>query len=125
MEHTKAFWGIGRSDAAQAIARLVAETDGIAVRPDHRREGIGRKIKLFCDSFAAEHHAAIMVSVTTNHESACLNDKTKHIVFERCDGLVIKYADAVNKPFGFTLLTGVSPKRHGPSPYSEKRMDLP
>lgn len=39
-----------------------------------------------------------MVSVTTNHESACLNDKTKHIVFERCDGLVIKYADAVNKP---------------------------
>lgn len=98
MEHTDAFLGIGRADAAQAIARLVAETDGIAVRPDHRREGVGRKIKLFCDSFAAEHHAAIMVSVTTNHESACLNNKTKHIVFERCDGLVIKYADAINKP---------------------------
>lgn len=98
IEHTKAFLGIGRADAAQAVTRLVAETDGIAVSPDHRREGIGRKIKLFCDSFAAQHHAAIMVSVTTNHESACLNDKTKHIVFERCDGLVIKYADAVNKP---------------------------
>ncbi|MCK6131752.1 GNAT family N-acetyltransferase [Bifidobacterium dentium] len=98
MEHAKAFLGIGRADAAQAVTRLVAETDGIAVRPDHRREGVGRKIKLFCDSFAAEHHAAIMVSVTTNHESACLNNKTKHIVFGRCDGLVIKYVDTVGEP---------------------------
>ena len=98
MEHTKAFCGIGRADAAQAIARLVAETDGIAVRPDHRREGVGRKIKLFCDSFAAEHHAAIMVSVTTNEAATGLNHEAGHIVFERCDGLVIKYADAINKP---------------------------
>ncbi|WP_333558467.1 GNAT family N-acetyltransferase [Bifidobacterium bifidum] len=98
MEHTKAFLGIGRADAAKAVTRLVAETDGIAVRPDHRREGVGRKIKLFCDSFAAQHHAAIMVSVTTNEAAAGLNHEAGHIVFERCDGLVIKYVDTVGEP---------------------------
>ena len=98
MEHAKAFLGIGRADAAKAVTRLIAETDGIAVRPDHRREGVGRKIKLFCDSFAAQHHAAIMVSVTTNEAAAGLNHEAGHIVFERCDGLVIKYVDTVGEP---------------------------
>ena len=126
MEHAKAFCGIGRADAAQAVARLVAETDGIAVRPDHRREGIGRKIKLFCDSFAAQHHAAIMVSSsptrrrqvsTMKRDTSSLNGATA--------SSSSTWTRSASHSYGFTTWTGRSPKRHGPSPYSAKRMGRP
>ena len=72
---------LGNHDGAQVIRSLIAVTQGIAVHPAHRREGIGLKIKRFCDTWAADHDARLMLSIVTTHEAVGLNEKAGHHVF--------------------------------------------
>ncbi|PAU67629.1 acetyl transferase [Bifidobacterium italicum] len=73
-----AFMANGVQHAAQMTLRAVAVTQGIAFTPEHRREGVGLKIKRFCDAWAAQHHACLMPAVITAHEALGLNEKTGH-----------------------------------------------
>lgn len=75
-----AFMANGVQHAAQMTLRAVAVTQGIAVAPEHRREGLGLEVKRFCDAWAAQHHACLMLSVITAHEALGLNKKTGHHV---------------------------------------------
>lgn len=54
-------YALSSDDGAQVIRSLIAITQGIAVHPAHRREGIGLQIKLYCNSLGGRprrsHHA--------------------------------------------------------------------
>ncbi|MEF2736152.1 MAG: GNAT family N-acetyltransferase [Bifidobacterium choerinum] len=73
-----AFMSYGVEHAAQMTLRTVAVTQGIAVAPEHRRKGIGLEVKRFCDTWAAQHDACLMLSVITAHKATGLNEKTGH-----------------------------------------------
>lgn len=74
-------YALSSDDGAQVIRSLIAITQGIAVHPAHRREGIGLQIKLYCNAWAADHDARIMLSIITAHEALGLNHKAGHHVF--------------------------------------------
>lgn len=84
--------------AAQTILRHVAMGEAIAVHPAHRREGIGLKIKRFCDTWAADHDAHLVLSIVTNHAARALNEKAGHLVLEPHVALVLQVVDQFQRP---------------------------
>ncbi|NEG89811.1 GNAT family N-acetyltransferase [Bifidobacterium aerophilum] len=92
------FARFGDHDAAQIIRSHVAILEGIAVIPERRREGVGLKIKLFCDAWAAQHHAKVILGIPTNMAARRLNEKAGHTVLEANVGLVMQITDKYNTP---------------------------
>ncbi|MBM6746797.1 GNAT family N-acetyltransferase [Bifidobacterium ruminantium] len=89
-------------DALYLVGTEIAETPGIAVVPDHRAEGIGLRLKRYCDLWAAQHGAYLMFSRPTNKAACRLNEKAGHKVLEGDVSFVTQIVDAQDRP-----LTGV------------------
>lgn len=89
--------------AAQLVSRHVAIVEGIAVRPEYRRKHVGLQIKCFCDTWAADHEACLVLSIPTNDAARGLNKKAGHIVLPSEVALVIQVVDdrlgQVHTPF--------------------------
>jgi hypothetical protein len=88
----------GCDDGAQFIRRNVLFTEAIAVNPEWRGEHIGLKIKLFCDTLAAYHHAVLMLSIPTNQEACNLNKKAGHTVLPPDIALVLQTKNPEGNP---------------------------
>ena len=82
VEEATAFATHGWKDAAQVIRERVCITEAIAVRGECRGKGIGLQIKRYCDAWAREHHAPLMLSIPTNEGARRLNEKTGHTVLD-------------------------------------------
>lgn len=93
--------GVRGPQAAQireAFAKHAAIIEGIAVVRKHRREGIGLQIKAFCDSFAAEHGAELILSIPTNEAARLLNEKAGYTVIPPDGRLWIQVLDDHRQP---------------------------
>lgn len=86
--------GIHAAQIRKIFAEHAAIIEGIAVVRKHRREGIGLQIKAFCDSFAAEHGAELILSIPTNEGARLLNEKAGYTVIPPDGYLTIKVFDA-------------------------------
>lgn len=103
-------WGQDRLIGAALIqpALCVAETliyrtgtSGVhaaQIREAYRREGIGSQIKAFCDSWAADHGAELILSIPTNEGARLLNEKAGYTVVPPDGYLTIKVFDAQEQP---------------------------
>ena len=92
-QDAQAFTSIGADKAAQAFERSCCMIQGIAVVPEHRREGIGLKIKRRCDLWAAQHDACIVLSIPTNDAAARMNEKAGYDVLPPQVALCVEVAD--------------------------------
>ena len=77
-------------NAAQVVRERVCVTEAIAVREDCRGKGIGTQIKGYCDSWARDHHALLMLSIPTNDGARRLNEKTGHTVLDTDVSMVLQ-----------------------------------
>lgn len=66
--------GVHAAQIREAFAEHAAIIEGIAVVRKHRREGFGSQIKAFCDSWAADHGAELILSIPTNEGARLLNE---------------------------------------------------
>lgn len=80
VEEAAAFAAHGWKDAAQVVRERVCVTETIAVRGECRDKGLGLQIKRYCDAWAREHHALLMLSIPTNDGARRLNEKAGHTV---------------------------------------------
>lgn len=92
-QDAKAFTSIGADKAAQAFERSCCMIQGIAVAAEHRREGIGLKIKRCCDLWAAQHDACIVLSIPTNAAAARMNEKAGYDVLPPQVALCVEVTD--------------------------------
>lgn len=69
--------GVHAAQIREAFAEHAALIEGIAVVRKHRREGIGLQIKAFCDSWAADHGAELILSIPTNEGARLLDQSPK------------------------------------------------
>ena len=79
-QDAQALVSLGADEAAQAFERSCCMIQGIAVSPEHRREGIGLRVKRYCDLWAAQHDACLVLSIPTNDEARRLNEKAGYDV---------------------------------------------
>lgn len=98
-------------DALQLVGTEIAETPGVAVVPDHRGEGIGLRLKRYCDLWAAQHGAYLMFSRPTNEAARRLNEKAGHKVLEGDVSFVTQIIDAQDRPL--TGVVRIDPARDG------------
>lgn len=84
---------MGADDAAQSFERSCCMIQGIAVSPEHRRKGIGLRLKLFCDMWTAQHDACIVLSIPTNDAARRMNEKAGYKVLPPEITLCIKIID--------------------------------
>ena len=82
VEEAAFFGDSGWEDATQVVRERVCMTEAIAVRADCRGKGLGLQIKRYCDAWAREHHAPLMLSIPTNEGARRLNEKTGHTVLD-------------------------------------------
>ena len=92
-QDAQAFMSIGADKAAQAFERSCCMIQGIAVAAEHRREGIGLKIKRHCGLWAAQHDACMVLSIPTNDAARRMNEKAGYDVLPPQVALCIKVAD--------------------------------
>ena len=71
---------LGADEAAQAFERSCCMIQGIAVSPEHRREGIGLRVKRYCDLWVAQHDACLVLSIPTNDAARHMNEKAGYDV---------------------------------------------
>ena|GEM_PF-463652 len=90
VEEATAFATHGWKDAAQVIRERVCITEAIAVRGECRGKGIGLQIKRYCDAWAREHHAPLMLSIPTNEGARRLNEKAGHTVLDTDVSMVLQ-----------------------------------
>lgn len=79
-QDAQALVSLGADEAAQAFERSCCMIQGIAVSPEHRREGIGLRVKRYCDLWSAQHDACLVLSIPTNDEARRLNEKAGYDV---------------------------------------------
>ena len=79
-QDAQALVSLGTDKAAQAFERSRCMIQGIAVIPKHRREGLGLKIKRYCDLWAAQHDACLVLSIPTNDAARHMNEKVGYDV---------------------------------------------
>ena len=82
--------------AAQAFERSRCMIQGIAVIPKHRRDGLGLKIKRYCDLWAAQHDACLVLSIPTNDAARHMNEKVGYDVLPPQVALCIEVTDDDN-----------------------------
>ena len=80
-------------ETTQSLIRNVAYMAGIAVLPGHRRQGIGRKIKLFCERWAANHHADVIIGGSTTNEAVALNKSMGYTILPQKVALMLQCVD--------------------------------
>ena len=140
-QDAKAFTSIGADKAAQAFERSCCMIQGVAVAAEHRREGIGLKIKRCCDLWAAQHDACIVLSIPTNAAAARMNEKAGYDVLPPQVALCVEVTDDDRGivccfPMGvpYSRAAPMGTPRHRPVPYdgigralrrSRDRMDVP
>ena len=90
--------GVHATQIREAFAEHAAIIEGIAVVRKHRREGFGSQIKAFCDSWAADHGAELILSIPTNEGARLLNEKAGYTVVPPDGYLTIKVFDAQGQP---------------------------
>ena len=90
--------GVHAAQIREAFAEHAAIIEGIAVVRKHRREGFGSQIKAFCDSWAADHGAELILSIPTNEGARLLNEKSGYTVVPPDGYLTIKVFDAQGQP---------------------------
>ncbi|MEF2736153.1 MAG: GNAT family N-acetyltransferase [Bifidobacterium choerinum] len=78
-------------DGAQSIERRCCMIQGIATVPEHRGEGIGGRIKRFCDAWAANHGAYIVLSIPTTQQAVRLNENAGYHVLPPQVALVLQF----------------------------------
>lgn len=83
-------------DALQLVGTEIAETPGVAVVPDHRGEGIGLRLKRYCDLWAAQHDACLVLSIPTNDAARHMNEKVGYDVLPPQVALCIEVTDDDN-----------------------------
>ena len=79
-QDAQALVSLGADKAAQAFERSCCMIQGIAVISKHRREGLGLKIKRYCDLWAAQHDACLVLSIPTNDAARHMNEKVGYDV---------------------------------------------
>ena len=84
---------LGTDKTAQAFERSCCMIQGIAVDAEQRRKGIGLKIKRYCDLWAAQHDACIVLSIPTNDAVRRLNEKAGYDVLPPQVALCIEITD--------------------------------
>ena len=99
--------GVQAAQIRETITKHAAIIEGIAVFRKHRREGIGLQIKSFCDSWAAEHGAELILSIPTNEGARLLNKKAGYTVVPPNGYLVLQALDGHGQP----LHTGYADRR--------------
>lgn len=70
--------GVHAAQIREAFAEHAAIIEGIAVVRKHRREGFGSQIKAFCDSWAADHGAELILSIPTNEGAPAQRESRIH-----------------------------------------------
>ena len=79
-QDAQALVSLGADEAAQAFERSCCMIQGIAVSPEHRREGIGLRVKRYCDLWSAQHDACLVLSIPTNDAARHMNEKVGYDV---------------------------------------------
>ena len=95
-QDAQALVSLGADKAAQAFERSRCMIQGIAVIPKHRREGLGLKIKRYCDLWAAQHDACLVLSIPTNDAARHMNEKVGYDVLPPQVSLCIEVTDDDN-----------------------------
>lgn len=90
--------GVHAAQIREAFAEHAAIIEGISIVRKHRREGIGLQIKAFCDSWAADHGAELILSIPTNEGARLLNEKAGYTVVPPDGYLTIKVFNAQGQP---------------------------
>ena len=90
--------GVHATQIREAFAEHAAIIEGISIVRKHRREGFGSQIKAFCDSWAADHGAELILSIPTNEGARLLNEKAGYTVVPPDGYLTIKVFDAQGQP---------------------------
>ena len=91
IEEAAGFAANGWENAAQVVRERVCVTEAIAVRRECRGKGIGLRIKGYCDAWAREHHALLMLSIPTNDGARHLNEKAGHTVLDTDVSMVLQF----------------------------------
>ncbi|WP_137657802.1 GNAT family N-acetyltransferase [Bifidobacterium moukalabense] len=91
IEEAAGFAANGWENAAQVVRERVCVTEAIAVRRECRGKGIGLQIKGYCDAWAREHHALLMLSIPTNDGARHLNEKAGHTVLDTDVSMVLQF----------------------------------
>lgn len=86
-------------ETVQSLRRNVAYMAGIAVSPGYRRQGIGRRIKLFCERWVADHHAGVIIGVSTTDEAVALNKSMGYTVLPQDVALVLQCVDVKTREY--------------------------
>ena len=97
--------GVHAAQIREAFAEHAAIIEGIAVVRKHRREGIGSQIKAFCDSWAADHGAELILSIPTNEARACSTRKPDTRSYRPTDISPSRYLTLRNSLFTFPTPT--------------------
>lgn len=79
--------------ASEILLKSVAEVQGLVVDSLHRGKGIGLRLKLYCDVWAAQHDAEFMFSVPTNEAACKMNERAGHIVLGDGVRMVVQVQD--------------------------------
>ena len=95
-QDAQALVSLGADEAAQAFERSCCMIQGIAVSPEHRREGIGLRVKRYCDLWAAQHDACLVLSIPTNDAARHMNEKAGYDVLPPQVALCIEVTDDDN-----------------------------
>lgn len=86
-------------ETVQSLRRNVAYMAGIAVSPGYRRQGVGRRIKLFCERWAADHSADVIIGVSTTDEAVALNKGMGYTVLPQGVALVLQCVDVKTREY--------------------------
>ncbi len=92
-QDSQALVSLGADKAAHVFERSCCMIQGIAVAPEHRREGIGLKIKRYCDLWAAQHDACLVLSIPTNDAARRLNEQAGYDILPPQVALCIEVTD--------------------------------
>lgn len=87
---------------AQIIERYCVMIQGIATLPQHRGKGIGTHLKDFCELWARQHDALLILSIPTTDQAHALNRRCGYHVLAPLVTLVIQpgHADTGLTPIG-------------------------
>ena len=85
--------------ATQILRRNIAYMAGIAVLPGYRRQGIGRKIKSFCELWAANNHASLIVGIATTRKAVALNKSLGYTVLPQQVSLMLQCVDVKTREY--------------------------
>ena len=79
---------------AQIIERYCVMIQGIATLPQHRGKGVGTRLKGFCEQWARQHDALLILSIPTTDQAYALNRRCGYHVLGPLVPLIMQPHDA-------------------------------